>query len=257
VDVLIYTGMDGAELVRAVDLATRYGVDFVTAAFIDARHVMGDEADRVERQARSSGARVLGTGLGAGFFLDLVPAILTTAMFEPEFVSARRVVDPTPWGPHIMRQIGIGQPPTDPQRGKAFLEQSAAVLAGGMGIELERLQWLPGPIIAVERCDIAGVVVEPGYVMGYDNRVHGIVNGKTIIEVGTRAEPGLLSRGVRVGIEYRIEAGSDDLSVEGFLAPPINGYRGNAARMLKSLEPLRWLPGGFYDPSHVPLRRAA
>lgn len=254
VDVLFYTGMSGPALVRAVDTSTRLGIDFVTATFVDPLLALGDQAARIEEQACASGSRVLGSGMTPGLWVDYLPGVLATALPDPVTVFAQRISDPVGWGAAVLRsELGIGgRAERVPESFRLYLQQSAVVLGEALGVEPDRTEWMPRLLLAPSRLQAGGVTVENGQVLGFDHHVRGIIRDRLIFEIGWRAELGCELRGVRTGLNIRIE-GPDDQTVRAHVDPPADGYAGTVARVLHSLCPLRSLPGGLYNPAHIPL----
>src|SRR3954447_18247002 len=110
VDVLMYTGLAGDEMLDAMRTALRNGVDFITPCFISPQLALGaDVADELDGIAQAHDARLLGTGLNPGLLLDVLPSVMASALRPPLQMRARRVTDISVWGRQVLLdEVGIG-----------------------------------------------------------------------------------------------------------------------------------------------------
>lgn len=244
VDVLLYAGISGPVLADVFGRCADAGKDAITASgLVHPPTGLGEEgAQRLDARARAGGARLLGTGINPGFLLDVLPVVLATGMPDPVSVRGRRVTDIRAWGPEVLRQeVGFGQPPGGGAGATfiAYLEESLGLVAAGLGLDLDAVERHADPLLS-----------DAGTVAGFRVRVEGIVASDTRIALewlgtadpeGDGTPEGLdLSIGGPGGLEFVVRA-----------QLPTDPYPGTAARMVKSIAPLRALPPGLRSPDEI------
>jgi hypothetical protein len=259
VDVLLYAGITGDVLLDVIDRCTSAGTDVITASTIDPGTAFGpDASSRLARQSRSSGARVLGTGVNPGFFLDVLPAALASTLPDPVHIQARRTTDIGEWGENVLRsEVGVGGPPDRaPTTFLVTLEESLRVLARAAGVELQRVERHPQPLVATAPRAAGRLTAGPGTVEGFDHAVRGIdAQGAVAIELSWCGVLDPPSRELIAGVDLHLR-GPDGLELTAHLEVPADPYPGTAARMVKAIPALRALPAGFYGPADLPVGRA-
>jgi len=90
------------------------------------------------------------------------------------------VADMTLWGHGILRDEGIGGPLESAGSGfmmRNFLVEALMLLGESSGLELGEPVFESVPVLAAERRERAGYVVEPGTICGHDRRVTAEVRG--------------------------------------------------------------------------------
>lgn len=145
-------------------------------------------ARQLDEAAKSGGARILGTGVNPGFVMDLLPLCLTGVCRSVEAVHVQRVVNASTRRGPLQKKIGSGLPPAEFERlfrlgqaGHAGLKDSAALLAHGLGWELESLVETGAAVAADHDIATAHVTVKKGQTCGLHQRAEGVVRGRTCL----------------------------------------------------------------------------
>lgn len=150
-----------------------------------------EKSKELDEIAKKHGVSVLGTGVNPGFVLDLLMLVMTGVCGKVDYMWAARVNDLSPFGPTVMQTQGVG---TTPEQFEAGLkdgsivghigfQQSIAMMAAALGLELDEIRETREPIISKTHRESKYITVEPGMVAGCRQRGYGIVNGKTVIEL--------------------------------------------------------------------------
>lgn len=136
-------------------------------------HRFPELSREIDRYAAERGRTVLGTGVNPGFALDTLALCATAVFGEVRSVRARRVVDVSTRREQLQRKVGVGMRPADFARlattgqiGHAGLEESARLLAYGLGWELAEVTGTLRPAIATRAHSVAIGELAPGDVDG-------------------------------------------------------------------------------------------
>lgn len=251
IDVLLYAGLGGEVMLEICRACVAAGIDFITSSglFHPVVHLGREAADRLEEQARRTGAHVLGTGINPGFVADILPVLLASASPDPVSIEVRRVSDITPWGRlALSEESNIGK---SPEAGVSkvvvrHMIESVHVIAAAIGLKLDNTQARSAPLIADAPRLVAGIEVASGCILGFEHRVSGLVHGIDRIVLEWLALPGDDAAAAAAARPPRIRiTGPRGLVVEGNIALPYDPYPGTAARMVKSVIPLRQTPAGL------------
>ncbi len=182
IDVVFYAGIGSPTEVAAACLrANRAGKDAITiAGLVHPRTILGpDAAAELDAGARAAGRRILGTGLWDYLTITLPLASFSNVLTFEE-IRLERVADTTLWGHGILRDEGIGGPPEAAGGGfmmRNFLVEALMLLAESCGLEVDEPVFESVPVLATERRERAGYLVEPGTICGHDRRVTANVRG--------------------------------------------------------------------------------
>ena len=182
IDVVFYAGLGSPDEVADACLrANRAGKDAITVAgLVHPKTILGAAAaDAVDAGARAAGHRILGTGLWDYLTISLPLAALSNVLTFEE-IRLERVADMTLWGHGILRDEGIGGPLESAGSGfmmRNFLVEALMLLGESSGLELGEPVFESVPVLAAERRERAGYVVEPGTICGHDRRVTAEVRG--------------------------------------------------------------------------------
>lgn len=182
IDVVFYAGLGTPTEVAAACLrANRAGKDAITiSGLVHPQTILGaDPAAEVDAGARAAGRRILGTGLWDYLTITLPLASMSNVLTFDE-IRLERVADLTYWGHGILRDEGIGGPPEAAGGGfmmRNFLVEALMLLGESSGLELEEPVFESTPVLATDRRERAGYVVEPGTIWGHDRRVSAEVKG--------------------------------------------------------------------------------
>jgi len=223
--VMTATGSLLAEELPILEAAIDAGLDVVSIAeelaYPAARSPAA--AARLDRLARRKRVTVLGTGINPGFVLDLLIIALTGVCRRVESIYAERVNDLSPYGGMVMQTQGIGLTPAAFAQGlKAGtvlghigFQQSVAMIADALGVELDEVREERAPIIAAKERRGEHVTVAPGMVAGCRHTAKGLHKGRVVIELvhpqqiqpeaeGTRTRDRIVIKG-QPGIDLRVE----------------------------------------------------
>ncbi|MDX1746489.1 MAG: hypothetical protein R3324_11175 [Halobacteriales archaeon] len=150
-------------------------------------HGHHDTAVRLAETATDHGVTCLGTGINPGFAMDTLPAVLTTACRTVEAVHVTRVQDAATRRRPLQEKIGAGtdvdtfETEIAPKAGHVGLPESIAMVAGGLGWELEGIEETVEPVVAEKPVESAHLSVEAGEVAGIHQVGVGTVDGRDAV----------------------------------------------------------------------------
>ena len=182
IDVVFYAGLGTPDEVAAACLrANRAGKDAITiAGLVHPATILGSAAAaELDAAARAAGQRIVGTGLWDYLTITLPLAAMSNVLTFEE-IRLERVADMTLWGHGILRDEGIGGPPEAAGAGfmmRNFLVEALMLLGESSGLELGEPVFESVPVLAGERRERAGYVVEPETICGHDRVVTAEVRG--------------------------------------------------------------------------------
>lgn len=251
VDLLLYGGLLGDTHERVMSACAETGVDMIHACFAHPRLALPPETlAQLTEAAERSGARILGTGVMPGMWLDVLPALLATCVPDPVHIRARRISDLSSWGVEVLRQeLGLGGPRAGPApRYDAVLRESAQELADALGLDAVELRSQGGAITAAAAIRVGQIDVPAGTVEGFDHHVTAHAGGEEVFDLSWLALPEPETRGLRLGLDLTLVGGDgEELIVHA--RSPADPYPATAARMLKAVGPLTRLPPGLHLPA--------
>lgn len=153
-----------------------------------------DLTARLDLLAKEKGVTVLGTGINPGFLMDTWPLSMTALCREVEGITAVRIQDASPRRLPFQKKIGAGRTPDEFQKlidegtlRHVGLPESTAMVAAGLGWELDEITEEIGPVIAEEEVSSQFLTVEPGQAAGVKQVSHGIVDGREVITLEFQA----------------------------------------------------------------------
>lgn len=130
-------------------------------------------AARIDDAARAEGVTILATGINPGFLMDAWPLFMTALCQDVEHVRAIRIQDATSRRLPFQKKIGAG---TTPEEFAALREagtlrhvglpESIAMIAAGVGWELDEITETIEPVIATRQVSSPFLTVEPGQAAG-------------------------------------------------------------------------------------------
>ncbi len=157
-------------------------------AFPQLRHP--DLSARLDRAARDAGRALVGVGVNPGFAMDALPLVLTTACRSVRQVRVRRVVDTSRRRLNLQKKTGAGLTPAEfaaemegGRMGHIGLAESAALLARGLGFDVDAIEDTLGPLVTDHRRQSEFLTVEPGYVAGLHQIASAKVGTETAVEL--------------------------------------------------------------------------
>jgi len=169
-----------------------------------------DIAAKIDRRARETGVRVLGTGVNPGFVMDILPLVLLTVCRRVKSIRVQRVVDLTTRRIQLQRKAGVGLSVAGFQEGASAgvighvgLRESVLMIADTLGWRLDDLSETLGPVIAQERRKTEFFSVERGYALGLRQSACGIVSGQEMIRLDLEMSLGVKDPRDVIDIEGR------------------------------------------------------
>lgn len=214
-------------------------------------------ADRLDALARSRGVTVLGAGLNPGYAFDALVVTACGYAWSVDALQVVRVVDLSGFGATVMGRLGIGYSPegfrAGVEAGTIFghigFPQSMHVVAGKLGVEIERIERSMEPIFAREALSCRELTVEPGTSAGFEQRYIAHAGGKPWFEAIFTGHVGLHE----IGLEPRDEIhvlGETPLHLTA--SPGMNPQIGSAAVLANSLRRVVAAPPGWTTVADLP-----
>jgi 2,4-diaminopentanoate dehydrogenase len=145
-------------------------------------------ADRLDALARSRGVTILGAGVNPGFAFDALVLTACGVVPDVESLLVERVVDLSGFGANVLRRIGVGHTPEAFEAGRRAgtvtghigFPQSMRVVAGGLGVTIDRIDRELEPIMASREFAASSLTVAPGETAGFRQRYTAITSGEVV-----------------------------------------------------------------------------
>ena len=151
-------------------------------------------ASDLDRVAKENNVSVLATGINPGFLMDTWPLFMTGVCQEVTHIKAIRVQDASPRRLPFQKKIGAGCTPKEFQElvdegtlRHVGLPESIAMIAAGLGWELEEVTEEIMPVMAEEEVSSQYLTVKRGQVAGVRQVGRGIVRGREAITMEFQA----------------------------------------------------------------------
>ena len=135
----------------------------------------------IDKKARDKGVTVLATGVNPGFVMDAWPLFMTGVCRQVRKIKAVRVQDASPRRGPFQKKIGAGRTLEEFNELVAAgtlkhigLPESIAMIASGLGWELDEITESIEPVVARSRVETDFVMVEPGQAAGVRQVGRGI-----------------------------------------------------------------------------------
>lgn len=145
-------------------------------------------AQSLHELAVSNGVSLLGTGVNPGFVMDLLPLTLTGVCQDVRTVRVQRTLDASTRRLPFQLKIGAGMSVEEFDAkaraggiGHVGLRESVALVAAGIGWELDEIQDEISAVLADRPMSTDHVEVGAGQVAGLRQAVRGIVQGREAI----------------------------------------------------------------------------
>jgi len=151
-------------------------------------------ANAIDRLAKANRVTVLATGVNPGFLMDTWPLVMTGVCQEVKQIRAVRIQDASSRRIPFQKKIGAGK--TIEEFNKLVeagslrhvgLAESIAMIAAGLGWELDDITETIEPIIAKSEVQSDFMTVKPGQVAGVRQVGHGLKDGKELITLDFQA----------------------------------------------------------------------
>lgn len=193
-------GSDLEEVAVEIEHAVRAGMHVVSSCeeLANAAFVDPELADLLERSARRNGVGVLGTGVNPGFVFDRLPATLGAVVGPVQRVEGRRVIDVARRRESLQARVGLGMSPEEFEGaveagavGHVGLSESAALLADGLGLEVDEVEESIDPLFADEPLHLGDLAIEAGQVRGVRQEALAFDEGRQVIHLALEIGLGL------------------------------------------------------------------
>ncbi len=149
-----------------------------------------DISQKLDRRAKESGVRIVGTGVNPGFVMDLLPLVMATASHQVKSIRVQRIVDVGMRRIQLQRKAGVGLSVKGFQDGASSgvighvgLRESVLMIADTLGWPLDDVSETLEPVVAQERRKTEYLSIERGYVSGLRQSAKGIMSGQEIIQL--------------------------------------------------------------------------
>lgn len=147
-------------------------------------------ARKLDRRARETGVRILGTGVNPGFVMDLLPLMLATACQQVKSIHASRIVDVASRRMQLQSKVGVGLTLQGFQRaaaeggiGHVGLRESALMIADTLSWRLDDITETMEPVLAQEKRKTDYFSVERGDVAGVRQSARGLMGGREVVRL--------------------------------------------------------------------------
>lgn len=151
----------------------------------------------IDEIAKANNVSVLATGVNPGFLMDSWPLFMTGVCQQVKQIRAKRVQDASPRRGPFQKKIGAGCTREEFNERVASgtlrhvgLAESIAMLASGLGWELDDITESIEPIIAKAQVETDFVTVAPGQAAGVRQVGRGIKAGKDLVVLEFEASVG-------------------------------------------------------------------
>jgi len=142
----------------------------------------------VDKMAKANNITVLATGVNPGFVMDSWPLFMTGVCQQVRRIKVVRIVDASPRRSSLQKKIGAGctreefnERVANGSLGHTGLTESVAMIAGGLGWELDDITESIESVIAKAQVQTKFATVRPGQVAGVRQIGKGTRRGEDLI----------------------------------------------------------------------------
>jgi len=210
-------------------------------------------AAMLDKLAKEHQVSVLATGVNPGFLMDAWPLFMTSVCQEVKYLKAVRVQDASPRRIPFQKKIGAGKSVAefDELVGAGSLKhvglpESIAMIAAGLGWELDDIKETIEPIITKTEVKSNYITVKPGQVAGVKQVGRGFKNSKELITLDFQAYVGAPESYDGVYI-----TGTPNMEV--IIKGGTNGDLATAAIVVNSIPRVLEAPSGLLTMKDLPL----
>lgn len=225
-----------------------------SALFDPVSEVGVQAATTLDKVARRTGARLLGTGLNPGFMLDMLPAIWGALSPGWTRVTAIRTGEAGAWGPGPRSYLGIGGEPAALEATVPMpLTASLTLLAATLDVAPDETHERRTALVASDDVKLGDEVFARGVAIGFDHRAWATAGSGRTLQVVWHSAVGLAQyepdsvNGITVEVEGNMPM---RMSATGAFAD--DPYPATAARMVQSAVAMQKVPAGLLRPNEVP-----
>ena len=144
-----------------------------------------DLSAQLDAAAKEEGVALVGTGVNPGFVMDKLVLTLSAVSQRVEWAKAVRIVDASKRRLPLQKKIGAGMTPEEFRAQVSAgvikhhgLPESIAMVADGLGFEVDDISETIEPVIAVDPVKTEFLEVAPGQVAGVHQIARGTDGGK-------------------------------------------------------------------------------
>ena len=210
-------------------------------------------AGSLDRLAKENRVTVLGTGVNPGFLMDTWPLVMTAVCQEVKRIRVERIQDASPRRLPFQKKIGAGKTIEEfnelVESGTlkhVGLPESIAMIAAGLGWELDDITEIIEPVIADTEVRSNFITVKPGQVAGVKQVGRGCSDGKELITLDFQAYIGARESRDAVYI-----TGTPDVEV--IIKGGTNGDIATAAVVVNSIPRVIDAPAGLITMMDLPV----
>lgn len=243
-----------------IRLAVESGSNVITTAEEAAYPWANDAevANQVDALARSRGVTVLGAGLNPGFAFDALVLTACGVVEEVESFQVERVVDLSGFSANVLRRLGIAHSAQSLQQGLSDgsvtghigFRQSMQVVAGRLGVEIERIDGEFEPIFAERDLANSSLTVRPRESAGFRQHYRATASGRVWFDAlfTGHVAPVEIGESPRDSITIRTRRGEMRLDI----VPGINPQSGSASVIANSVLRVMAAPPGWTTVAELP-----
>lgn len=151
-------------------------------------------AAEIDKLAKEHKVTVLATGINPGFLMDTWPLLMTAVCQEVKRIKVARIQDASIRRLPFQKKIGAGCTPAEFQKlvdagtlRHVGLTESIAMIAAGLGWELDDIRDEIEPIMAKSEVRSQYLTVKPGQAAGVKQVGHGLKKGRELITLDFQA----------------------------------------------------------------------
>lgn len=252
-EVLLYAGLSGEVLYKVMGLCAEAGVDLIHACFVHPRvRLDPDMYASLQERATVSGSRIVGTGMLPGFWLDVLPSLLVSALPAPVSIVGQACSDITSWGSGVLaNELRLGNP-VDGEPGPigGILQESVEMIAEVIGLGSTKAERRGGFVVSESTTEVTGIPIRPGDRIGFDEHVVVVEDSKERVRIGWTGLPGNVFEDFERSLSIKL-IGGDGTEIVVKLVTPEDPYPGTAARFIHAIHGMQGLSGGLHTPVHL------
>jgi 4-hydroxy-tetrahydrodipicolinate reductase len=242
-----------------VETAVAAGSNVITTAE-EAAYPWANDAEvaaHLDAAARAAGVTILGTGLNPGFAFDALVLTVTGICAEVRGLRVERMVDLSGFGSTVLRRIGVGYTPEEFAEGTRAgsitghigFPQSMRVVAGALGVDIERIDRELEPIFAAGPLQATSLAVDAGRTAGFRQRYAAVVEGSVWFEAVFTGHIAPSAAGLEPRDEIAVDA---DPPVRVVTAPGMNPQSGSAGIVANSARRVAAAAPGWVTVADLP-----
>ena len=212
-----------------------------------------DLANAIDRIAKDHQVTVLGTGVNPGFLMDTWPLAMTAVCQDVKQMKAVRIQDASPRRAPFQKKIGAGCTLEEFKKlvdagtlKHVGLAESLAMIADGLGWELEEINEELEPVVAKTEVRSDFITVKPGQASGVKQVAHGFKKGQEVITLDFQAYLGAEEPRDAIYI-------SGTPNIEVVIKGGINGDIATAAIIVNSIPRVIRAPAGLLTMKDIPI----